>query len=207
MSSLLTFPICGEDGASVTLPTVQDEGKHAHAVAFEPLRWIGAYRLVKGGLTLIGAFMLLRLMHDDLPATALHWMHRLRIGEHSRIGVFILNKVVDIPRARIGLVALFLLGYTAVAFTEGIGLILRKSWAEWLTVLSTFALVPLEIYELYRRPTWTRTLILVLNVLMVVYLMYRLQRDRRRAARRALDRAALAEALATSPNQERKAQE
>lgn len=193
-----------EDTVQVTPSSIQSAARHQ--VEFEPLRWIGAYRLVKGVLALIGAIMLLRLMHDDLPATALHWMHRLRIEEDSRVGVFILRKVVDIPPARIGLVAAFLLGYMTVAFIEGIGLILRKTWAEWLTVLSTFALVPLEIHELARRPTWTRGVILVLNVLMVIYLMYRIQRDRRRAARRALERAALAQALTTAPSQERHAQ-
>jgi uncharacterized membrane protein (DUF2068 family) len=186
----------------MTTPTLDYSEKRSSAI--EPLRWIGAYRLVKGVLTLIGAIVLFRLMHDDLPATALHWMHRLRIEADSKVGEFILRKAVDIPPARIGFVALFLLGYTFVAFTEGIGLILRKTWAEWLTVLSTFALVPLEIWELARRPTWTRVLILVLNVLMVVYLMWRIQRDRARASRQALDRAALAEALTTTPNQERK---
>jgi len=192
-----------EDESLMTSPTVKFVEKHP--VAFEPLRWIGAYRLVKGVLALIAAVMLLRLMHDDLPATALHWMHRLRIDEDSRIGVFVLKKVVDIPPARIGLVAAFMLGYMLVAFAEGIGLILRKTWAEWLTVLSTFALVPLEIDELARRPTWTRALILVLNILMVIYLIYRIQRDRRRAARRVLDRAALAETFTATPNQKGKA--
>jgi len=177
-----------------------------HPIAFEPLRWIGAYRLLKGLLALIGAIVLFRLMHDDLPVTALHWMRVLRIKQSSRVGEFILQKVVDIPRARIGWVAAFLLGYTLIAFTEGIGLILRKTWAEWLTVLSTFALVPLEVFELHKRPTWTRMIILVLNVLMVVYLMWRIRRDRARASRRALGTTALAEAFTPAPNQERKAE-
>jgi hypothetical protein len=36
---------------------------------------------------------------------------------------------------------------------EGVGLWLRKRWAEWLTVIATSLLVPLELYELVRRAT------------------------------------------------------
>jgi uncharacterized membrane protein (DUF2068 family) len=187
----------------MTAPTTNLAARHP--VVFEPLRWFGAYRLVRGTLALAGAIVLFRLMHRDLPATALHWMHRLRIEADSRLGEFILRKAVDIPKARIGYAALFLLGYMLISFIEGLGLIFRQTWAEWLTVFTTFSLVPLEFLELKRHPHWTRVIVLVLNVLMVAYLIVRLKRDRTRASRRALDRAALAETLAATPNQEGKA--
>jgi len=32
--------------------------------------------------------------------------------------------------------------------TEGVGLALRKRWAEYLTIIATSSLIPLEVYEL-----------------------------------------------------------
>ena len=36
----------------------------------------------------------------------------------------------------------------ALEITEGVGLFYRKRWAEWLTVVATSLLVPIEVYEL-----------------------------------------------------------
>ncbi len=35
--------------------------------------------------------------------------------------------------------------------TEGVGLLLRQYWAEYLTIFTTASLIPLEIYELFER--------------------------------------------------------
>jgi uncharacterized membrane protein (DUF2068 family) len=63
--------------------------------------------------------------------------------------------------------------------TEGIGLWLMKRWAEWFTIIITSSLIPVEIYELYRHPTAVKILVLAINVAVVLYLLYRIQRDER----------------------------
>jgi len=62
--------------------------------------------------------------------------------------------------------------------TEGVGLWLRKRWAEWLTITITSSLVPVEIYGLYRHPTAVRVLVLTLNLAIVVYLIYHIRSQR-----------------------------
>jgi len=54
---------------------------------------------------------------------------------------------------------------------EGVALWLRKRWAEWLTVIATSLLVPLELYELVRRATALKTVGLTVNILIVFYLV------------------------------------
>ena len=44
----------------------------------------------------------------------------------------------------------------ALFLVEGVGLWLLKRWAEWLTVIITSSLVPIEIYEIHRHPTPVR---------------------------------------------------
>jgi len=150
---------------------------HLPNVKFEPLRWIGAYKLLKGAMSLFMALVVLRWTHRDLPEVAAQWMERLHITAHSAVGHFISEKVILIHSQSLRLVAILLFAYTAIAVVEGIGLIMRKKWAEWLTVVTTAGFIPLEVYEFTKHMTWVRLTILVLNVGVVVYLIVRLRRD------------------------------
>ena len=58
--------------------------------------------------------------------------------------------------------------------TEGVGLWLLKRWAEWLTVIITSSLVPIEVYEIYRHPSAINVGALLLNLAIVIYLIYRI---------------------------------
>lgn len=144
----------------------------------EPLRWIGAYKLLKAALSLVGALMILRLMHRNLPEVAERWMGRLHIEPHSTLGKVILHRILMIKKGSMGLAAGLLFAYIPVAVAEGIGLILRKIWAEWLALITTGAMIPLEIYEIHLRMTWLRVVILIANIAVLIYLIIRLRRDR-----------------------------
>ena len=58
---------------------------------------------------------------------------------------------------------------------EGTGLWLRKRWGEWLTVIITSSLVPVEIYEIHRRFGYAKIVVLALNVAIVLYLIYHMR--------------------------------
>jgi hypothetical protein len=51
------------------------------------------------------------------------------------------------------------------------GLFLRKRWAEWLSVVATTRLIPLELYELVRKPSALKGAGLIVNILIVLYLV------------------------------------
>ena len=55
------------------------------------------------------------------------------------------------------------------------GLWLRKRWGEWATIIITSTLLPLEVYEIYRHLTWIRVAILLINVGIVIYLIWRIR--------------------------------
>jgi uncharacterized membrane protein (DUF2068 family) len=50
---------------------------------------------------------------------------------------------------------------------------MRRRWAEYLMVLATGALIPLEVVEVIARPTPFRVGALLVNVAIVVYLACR----------------------------------
>jgi uncharacterized membrane protein (DUF2068 family) len=67
---------------------------------------------------------------------------------------------------------------------EGIGLLLRRRWAEYLTVVATALLMPLEVYEIAQKPNALRVAVLVVNFAILIYVIVKLvQTHRSRAAR------------------------
>lgn len=69
--------------------------------------------------------------------------------------------------------------YAAVFVVEGVGLLLRRHWAEYLAAIATASFLPLEIYELVERVEAIRALVVLANVAIVVYLVARLAAERR----------------------------
>jgi uncharacterized membrane protein (DUF2068 family) len=63
--------------------------------------------------------------------------------------------------------------YAALEATEGVGLAMRRRWAEYLTVIATGILIPYEAYEVITRPTLFKVGALLLNLAVVGYLAYR----------------------------------
>lgn len=70
-----------------------------------------------------------------------------------------------------------ILGFSALMFllsvlnlVESYGLMKRRRWAEWLTVIATSLFIPLEIYEVIEKQTLLRVGALIVNVAIVYYL-------------------------------------
>jgi uncharacterized membrane protein (DUF2068 family) len=66
--------------------------------------------------------------------------------------------------------------YAGIFLVEGVGLALRKRWAEYFTIITTSSLLPIEIYELARRVSIGRSLALAINIAVVAYLVFELKR-------------------------------
>jgi uncharacterized membrane protein (DUF2068 family) len=66
--------------------------------------------------------------------------------------------------------------YAALFLTEGVGLALGKRWAEYLTIIGTASLLPLELYELSRHASLGKGFALVINLAVVAYLVRELRR-------------------------------
>ena len=71
------------------------------------------------------------------------------------------------------------IGYGVLEAVEGYGLLHRRQWAEYLTVVSTALLLFPEVQELLKHPTGLKVGGLALNVVIVIYLIIRLVRRRR----------------------------
>jgi uncharacterized membrane protein (DUF2068 family) len=87
-----------------------------------------------------------------------------------------LTKVFAVSPKQIRELSLGSLIYASLRLIEGVGLVMRKRWAEYLVVIITGIFVPLELYEVFHHFTPIRFGVLVVNVVIVWYLARNLRR-------------------------------
>jgi len=146
------------------------------------LRLIGAFKLIKGLTLIAGALSLLHLIHVDVVDLVLKWARRLHIAPGNHYLQAFLDKMLSVTRKQLQVLAAILFVYAAMFITEGVGLWLLKTWAEWMTVITTIGLIPLEIYELIHRLDEQKgvklpVLTLAVNVVVAAYLIARVWRE------------------------------
>jgi uncharacterized membrane protein (DUF2068 family) len=149
------------------------------------LRLIGLFKLLKAVLLLIVGLAALRLVHRDLAEVARTVLHHIRADPDSKLMHALIAKVAGISPHKLEWFGVGAFIYSALYFTEGIGLLLAKYWAEWMAVITTSGFLPLELYEVFHHPHAVRIIVLLVNVAIVVYLIYEIRR-KQRAHRREL---------------------
>lgn len=141
------------------------------------IRLIALFKLLKAALLVVVGVGILKLMHNDVATVLDHWVSMLGLDPGNRYVDHALSKAANIPPNKIKDLGVGSFVYAGLFLTEGIGLWLLKRWAEWFTVIITASLIPLEIYEIHHRPTAGKILVLILNIAVVGYLLYRIRRD------------------------------
>lgn len=141
------------------------------------LRLIAAFKMVEAALLIVTAVGLLRMMHNDVAAVLDHWIARLGLDPGNRYVDLLMSKAANITPEKIKELGIGSFVYAALFLTEGIGLWLLKRWGEWFSVVITASLLPFEVWEALHHPSAAKILVLILNVAVVVYLIYRIRKE------------------------------
>ena len=139
---------------------------------------IAAFKLLKGLALLALGIGALKLLHKDVAAEIAQWIDVLRVDPHNHYIQLLLDKLGMVDDRKLKALSVGTFFYSALFLTEGIGLALRKRWAEYLTIISTASLLPLEIYEIVKRASVPRIIVLIANIAIVVYLVIEVRRTR-----------------------------
>src|SRR5271165_2720385 len=153
----------------------------APAPRFNVLRTIALYKLVKVLLLLAIAYGEVRLSDASLTAKMLVWASERPNGLEHDVVTYLLQWFSGLSDARIHALRVVTLSYAAVFAVEGVGLWMRRRWAEWLTVVITASLIPLEIWELLHRPSLGKAWVIAANAVIVGYLIWHVRRRNSRA--------------------------
>jgi len=136
------------------------------------LRLIAVFKFLKAALLIALGIGLFKLLHKDIGDVLEHWFEALRLDPGRHFVNLALEKAAHVSPAQVKKLGLGSFLYAGLFLTEGTGLWLRKRWGEWLTVIITSSLIPVELYEIYRHASYTKSVVLALNVAIVIYLIY-----------------------------------
>ncbi len=139
---------------------------------------IGGFKLAKGLLLLVVALGALHLLHKDLDDVTAAWAAHLHLDVGNRYVDRALGKLMSLDERKLKEISAGTFFYAALLLTEGVGLLLRRRWAEYFTVIVTGSFIPLELYELARHVTVTRVVVLGINVAVVWYLVVVLRHNK-----------------------------
>ena len=140
------------------------------------LIWIGTYKLVQGLLLAVVATGMLKSVNGDLQATLLEWVKALHFDADNRYVASLLRKADLIDERQLKHLGGLTFAYGAVFMIEGVGLILKQRWAEYVTLVITLSFIPIEVWEIIKHCTAAKVILLAVNVAIAVYLVVMIRR-------------------------------
>jgi uncharacterized membrane protein (DUF2068 family) len=141
------------------------------------LRVIGIFKILKTLFLIAAAVSVFHLMHQDIVEVVERWALRLHFAPGNKLVDDLLDRLMTVTKGQLFVAGLVLLAYAGMFLIEGIGLLRLKYWAEWMTVITTSGLIPIEMYEIVRHVTWLKVLAVLVNVAVAVYLAVRVRRE------------------------------
>lgn len=147
--------------------------EHARGLLF-----VGLFKLSKAVFfSFVGAGAL-NLVHKDLGELVMRLIDWSNIDPEGRVARFLMDKADLIGHHQLRQGALFAFLYAGLCVVEGVGLMKRKVWAEYFTVILTSAALPWETYELVSHYESYKILLLATNLVVLLYLLLVLKHKR-----------------------------
>jgi uncharacterized membrane protein (DUF2068 family) len=136
------------------------------------LRLIAVLKLVKAFALLLSLATLFNLIRQDDPAhTIVSWALTLHVDPQNHYLRSLLAALLNLNPRHFALLTMGTVLYALLFSVEGIGLWYAKLWAEYLTIVATAGFIPIEVYEMLKELSATKTVVLALNVAIVAYLI------------------------------------
>ena len=157
---------------------VEEDARHQSRGHDRGLLAIGLFKLAKSILFFCMGVGAIHLLHKDIGDEVTRIATALKFDPESRFVSLLLDKVDLIDAHRLKQISLATFAYSALALTEGVGLLLEKVWAEYLTLVLTASFLPWEVFELARKPSWFRLSLLLINLAVLWYLVWLLRRKK-----------------------------
>ena len=142
------------------------------------LRLIIAERFIKGTALVLGGLALAILSGEHVfTEWAEDIQKQLLLTPTRNIIVTLIDNVI-LRFGGLSVRAEVIIGSAAAAYGaldlfEGVGLVLRRRWAEYLVLVATVAFLPLEVDELIKHATIVKAGAFLLNVVIAAYLIWR----------------------------------
>ena len=126
---------------------------------------------------------LLASTREDVQSVATWLVAHGHLNPASRFPHIFIEAAADTSRTDLLVLAAGAGLYAACRLVEGYGLWRARPWAEWLAAGSAAIYLPFELLALLRHANWAHAALLLLNLGLVVWMLWRLYQHRRLSAR------------------------
>jgi uncharacterized membrane protein (DUF2068 family) len=117
------------------------------------------------------------LLHHDVNDVADNVTRWLRIDPDNEALGWALNKLSLIDNPKLAALSAVSFGYSALFLVEGTGLYFEKRWAEYLTIIATASLLPVEVYEIIKKLDAAKVFLLAANLAILVFLIITVRKN------------------------------
>lgn len=142
---------------------------------------IALFKFAKCVLLSLVGFGALQMLRPEVMQWVEARLVQWEINDERRVLQFVVERVCDLGDARLRVIGIGCFVYATIFLIEGIGLYQERRWAEYLTIIATGSLIPVELYGIAHQPTVPKFAILAINIVIVAYLGYRLRGSRTKA--------------------------
>lgn len=142
---------------------------------------IGVFKVVKAALLIALAIGVIKLLDGDVGHEIERWVRRLNLDARNPIVEKCVSKLTSLSPKKISLLSAGGFVYAGLFLTEGTGLLLRKRWGEYVTIIITGSFLPFEIYEMVAKEFNPFKLVLLLgNAAILIYLIWHLRHEKKK---------------------------
>ncbi|MBC7734082.1 MAG: DUF2127 domain-containing protein [Bacteriovorax sp.] len=142
------------------------------------MRAVAMMEALKGIVVFGAGFGLLTLLHRDVRRVAVSLVTHLHLDPEAHYAGLFVDAAARLTDARLWAGAALALAYSAIRAAEAYGLWHDRRWAAWLGATSGAIYLPIEVYELWHKPSAVKAATLALNVAVVAYLVWTLRKRR-----------------------------
>jgi uncharacterized membrane protein (DUF2068 family) len=159
-------------------------GKSAPPRQSKALVAIALFKLAKAAACVILATASFRLVNPAIAEHFAHWLAALTLTTRPVVVVRLIDWLLNLEPRQFRLFGAVAATYALLYAVQGIGLWRGKRWAQYLIVIETGLLLPLEVWELAHKFTVFKLGVLATNIVIVVFLIHVLRTPHAPAHRR-----------------------
>jgi uncharacterized membrane protein (DUF2068 family) len=143
------------------------------------VRLIGVFKLASALMLGAAGFGIFRMMNQDIGELVQRFILRLHLDPDNSLLHALISGLGNVDRAHLAAIGAGTFLYALLEAAEGIGLIFRRHWASYLTIIATVLLFIPEGYEIAHKVDAVRIIVLLVNLAVLVYLVWRLKQEHR----------------------------
>ena len=133
---------------------------------------IGVFKLAKALFFIAVGIGALHLIHSNVGEVLLRLTTFLHLNPEWHFVEMMQDKADLLSGHKLRQVSVLTFGYAALSLVEGVGLMMEKTWAEYLTLTLTLCALPWDVTELVKHPDAVHVGVVLVNIAVLAYLLW-----------------------------------